>query len=106
MMPNACKDAAAHVDSPGGFFDGDVCEQQNPELGRKLKAEHDKSVQDYEAAHPIQHYGSGSSYSGAYRPPVPDLFEEAEKAQQHIYHDEEIRSEQRWLDWALEPMGR
>jgi hypothetical protein len=36
----------------------------------------------------------------------PDPFAEAEKAQQQIYHDEQIRSDQELLDWALEPMGR
>ena len=43
-----------------------------------LRAEHEKFPQDYEA----------------------------EKAQQQFYRDEQIRSDQRWLDWALEPIGR
>jgi hypothetical protein len=104
-----CKDAAAGVARSGGEaeFSYDVwnCEQQNPELARTLKAEHENFL----ANQPIQHYyGGGSALSGSgYELPKPsDLFEEAEKAQQQIYHDEEIRSQQQLLDWALEPMGR
>jgi hypothetical protein len=108
-LARMCKDTAAGVTRSGeeSEFSYDVwnCEQQNPELARTLKAEHEKFLVN----HPIKHYyGDGSvlSESGYEPPKAPDLFEEAEKAQQQIYHDEEIRSQQQLLDWALEPMGR
>ena len=104
-LARMCEDAAEDV--RGGEFEWEEwnCEQLNPELGRKLKAEHEKFLAD----HSIQHYYGGSStLSGSYyeAPKAPDLLEEAEKAQQRFYHDEEIRSRQQLLDWALEPLGK
>ena len=108
-LARMCEDAAEDV--RGGEFEWEEwnCEQLNPELGRKLKAEHEKFLKD----HPIQHYyGSGSSpvigshYEAPEAPEAPDPFAEAEKAQQQFYHDEQIRSDQQLLDWALEPMAR
>jgi len=103
-LARMCEDAAEDV--RGGEFEWEEwnCEQLKPELGRKLKAEHEKFLKD----HPIQHYyGSGSSpVIVIHDQASPDPFAEAEKAQQQIYHDEQIRSDQRWLDWALEPIGR
>ena len=104
-LARMCEDAAEDV--RGGEFEWEEwnCEQLKPELGRKLKAEHEKFLAD----HSIQHYYGGSStLSGSYyeAPKAPDLLEEAEKAQQRFYHDEEIRSRQQLLDWALEPLGK
>jgi hypothetical protein len=99
-LARMCEDAAEDV--RGGEFEWEEwnCEQLNPEL----KAEYEKFLKD----HPIQHYyGSGSSpVIVIHDQAPPDPFAEAEKAQQQFYHDEQIRSDQKLLDWALEPMGR
>jgi hypothetical protein len=105
-LARMCEDTAEDVRG-GGEFEWEEwnCEQLNPELGRKLKAEHEKFLKD----HPIHYYGSSGSYPPA--PESPDLlsepsnpFAEAEKAQEQIYRDEQIRSQQQFLDWALEPI--
>jgi hypothetical protein len=103
-LARMCEDTAEDVRG-GGEFEWEEwnCEQLNPELGRKLKAEHEKFLAD----HPIQHYGSSGAYPTA--PGSPDLFPEpsnpfaeAEKAQRQFYHDEQIRSDQELLDWPEE----
>jgi hypothetical protein len=111
-LARMCEDTAEDVTKYGeGDFSWEEwqCEQLNPELGRKLKAEHDK----YLADHPIQPYyyaGHGSGYYAGFEdgrssaaPKAPDIFEEAEKAQQQIYHDRAIRSDQEDLDYAFHP---
>lgn len=102
FLVRMCKDAAneAAHEFDGSFeMDDWYCEQQNPQLARKLKAEYEKFL----TARPT-YYGSGS-----YEAPIPDPpdpFAEEEKAQQQFYHDEQIRSDQQMLDWAFEPMER
>jgi hypothetical protein len=106
-LARMCEDAAEDMRGDGGdsfAWEEWNCEQLNPELGRKLNAEHEKFLKD----HPIQHYyGSGSSpVTVIHDQALPDPFAEAEKAQEQFFHDEQIRSDQELLDWALEPMGR
>ena len=102
-LARMCQDTAEDVRG-GGEFEWEEwnCEQLNPELGRKLKAEHEKFLKD----HPIQHYyGSGSSSVIVNYDQAPsDPFAEAEKAQEQFLHDEQMRSDQQMLDWALEPI--
>jgi hypothetical protein len=99
-LARMCEDAAEDVRG-GGEFEWEEwnCEQLNPELGRKLKAEHETFLKD----HPIRHYyGSGLAPVIVIHDQAPaDPYAEAKKAQEQFSRDEQIRSDQELLDYEM-----
>jgi hypothetical protein len=104
MIPDPRKFAKEEVATRMGDSYIRMCKNKNPELGRKLLADHEKFL----AEHPLPHDYSPVLPVIIITSPDPDPngFAEAQRMEQQFHHDEEIRARQELFDWALERLGR